>query len=221
MNAIRTVDDFTGNIIIGVTKETWQESKPSTHVTIVMVSIIWSLDRVLHAISRYSHIHGETSIGNPNSLWRGSADDALRKINVVRHLQRNPSPTIGDTTGTTSARRIDCHYGNHRCKSAVYRPSSPSGFWQKQGIRSWGLAAIVQVSVSSDTRWILDQANGLTDSEVSQLPAGKDPKIKVGRSVETGMVEILEGPDRYDQLEQGGMAEYWEKPLWPEEVRRK
>jgi hypothetical protein len=53
--------------------------------------------------------------------------------------------------------------------------------------------AIAQVSASSDTRWILDKANGLTDNEVSHLLVGKDPKIRVGRSAETGRVEILEG----------------------------
>jgi hypothetical protein len=53
--------------------------------------------------------------------------------------------------------------------------------------------AIAQVTASSNTKWILDEANGLTDNEVSQLLAGKDPKIRVGRSAETGRVEIFEG----------------------------
>jgi hypothetical protein len=52
--------------------------------------------------------------------------------------------------------------------------------------------AIAQVSASSNTKWILDKADGLTDVEVGRLLIGKDPKIRVGRSAETGQVEILE-----------------------------
>lgn len=52
--------------------------------------------------------------------------------------------------------------------------------------------AIAQASAPSDIRWIFDKADELTDSEVAQLLMGRDPKIIVGRSVDTERVQIVE-----------------------------
>jgi hypothetical protein len=71
--------------------------------------------------------------------------------------------------------------------------------------------AIAQVTTSSDTKWILDEANGLTDNEVSQLLVGKDPKITVGRSAETGRVEILEGGTAPRILQRGTRSRIWQR----------